>query len=406
MVPPAHVLGETAGVTGSPTSPTPPSVALSPAWLHRVLDAARTRLGMDVAWMSTFTESTQQIRAATGALDAMHVRPGMEPSLEGSFCVRVLSGQLPPVVTGARRHPGTRDLAVTADLGIGSYVGAPVRAPDGRPVGMLCCVSRDDGAHLDGAAARTLELLADVIADRLAEPLPEPPTDPAARVRDVLSEGAVVTHVQPIVDLATEEVVAYEALARFPGIADGPERLFSAAAAAGLGTQLEELAARAALAVAPRLPAGRPLGINLSPPALLCASVTDLLLDHRHLDVAVEVTEHSPVDDYDALDRALTCLRDAGIGLTVDDAGAGYASFRHVLRLRPDAIKLDLALVAGVHTDPAKQAMVTAMVSFAGATGARLVAEGIEDPAEVRTLRSLGVCQGQGYLFGRPAPLL
>lgn len=393
-------------MTANPPSPSAPPVALSPAWLHRVLDSARTRLGMDVAWMSTFTETAQQIRAATGALDEMHVHEGMEPSLEGSFCVRVLSGQLPPVVTGARRHPGTRDLAVTAELGIGSYVGAPVRSPDGRPVGMLCCVSRDDGAHLDGAAVRTLELLADVIADRLAEPLPTLPADPAERVREVLREGAVVTHVQPIVDLATEEAVAYEALARFPDVAEGPVRLFSAAAAAGLGVELEELAARAALAVAPRLPAGRPLGVNLSPQALLCPSVTGLLLDHRALDLAVEVTEHSPVDDYDALDRALGCLREAGIGLTVDDAGAGYASLRHVLRLRPDVIKLDIALVAGVHADPAKRAMVSAMVGFADETGSRLVAEGIEEAAEVATLRSLGVRHGQGHLLGRPAPLL
>jgi hypothetical protein len=128
-VPPGAELRHNPGVNGSPPSPVPPSVTLSPPWLHRVLDSARTRLGMDVAWMSTFTESTQRIQAATGELDAMHVREGMEPSLEGSFCVRVLSGQLPPVVTGARRNPRTRDLAVTAELGIGSYVGAPVRAP-------------------------------------------------------------------------------------------------------------------------------------------------------------------------------------------------------------------------------------------------------------------------------------
>ncbi|MQA34880.1 sensor domain-containing phosphodiesterase [Modestobacter roseus] len=388
------------------STPSPSAPALSPAWLHRVLDAARTRLGMEVAWMSTFTESAQLIQAASGALEEMHVQEGMQPSLEGSFCVRVLGGQLPPVVTAARRNTVTRDLAVTADLGIGSYVGAPVRSPDGRPVGMLCCLSRDDGAHLDGAAARTLELLADLIADRLADPLPAPPLDPAGQVREVLLEGGVVTHVQPIVDLASGATVAYEALARFPEVGGGPAGLFSAAAAAGLGRELEELAARAALAVAPRLPAGRPLGINLSPDALLSRSVTGLLLDHRHLDLAVEVTEHSPVADYDALERALGCLREAGIGLTVDDAGAGYASLRHVLRLRPDAVKLDIALVSGLHTDPAKQAMVTALVSFAAATGTRLVAEGVEEAAELETLRSLGVGQGQGHLFGRPAPLL
>jgi EAL domain-containing protein (putative c-di-GMP-specific phosphodiesterase class I) len=361
---------------------------------------------MDVAWLSTFTDSAQRIRAATGELDAMHVREGMEPSLEGSFCVRVLSGQLPPVVTGARRNPRTRDLAVTAELGIGSYVGAPVRAPDGRPVGMVCCLSQDDGAQLDGAAARTLELLADLISDRLADPPPPPPVDPADRVRSVLAEGGVVTYVQPIVELATGETVGYEALARFPEVTGGPAELFSAAAAAGLGGELEELAARAALAVAPRLPAGRPLGVNLSPQALLRPTVTDLLLDHRHLDLGVEVTEHSPVDDYEALGAALAVLRAAGIQVAVDDAGAGYASLQHVLELRPDAVKLDIALVAGVHTDLARQALVTALVGFVAATGARLVAEGVEEEAEAAMLRELGVGYAQGHLYGRPAPLL
>ena len=376
--------------------------------MHSVLDAARSRLGMEVAWLSTFTGESQQIRAATGALDAMHVHEGMDASLEGSFCVRVLSRQLPPVVTGARRDPRTRDLAVTEELGIGSYVGAPVRAPDGRPIGMLCCLSRHDGAHLDAEAARTLELLADLIAERLEEEAPPGPPDPAARVRRVLAEGDVVTHVQPIVDLATREPVAYEALARFPNRLDGPATVFSDAAAAGLGVELEELAARAALATAPRLPSGRPLGVNLSPQALLRPEVVQLLLDHADLglDLAVEVTEHAPVDDYEALVGALADVRRAGVLLVVDDAGAGYASFRHVLRLAPDVVKLDIALVSDVHADPAKRAMVTAMVSFAAATSARLVAEGVELETEATALRSLGVGYAQGNLFGCPAPLL
>jgi EAL domain-containing protein (putative c-di-GMP-specific phosphodiesterase class I) len=136
--------------------------------------------------------------------------------------------------------------------------------------------------------------------------------------------------------------------------------------------------------------------------------VTELLLAHRHLDVGVgvEVTEHSPVEDYDALLAVLDVLRAAGVLLAVDDAGAGYASLRHVLRLRPDVIKLDIALVAGVHTDLARQALVAAMVGFAAATGARLVAEGVEEAAEAAVLRELGVEYAQGHLYGRPAPLL
>jgi EAL domain-containing protein (putative c-di-GMP-specific phosphodiesterase class I) len=376
--------------------------------VHRLLDLARARLGMDVAWLSVFTEDRQQITSATGALDAMDVSEGMSLPLEESFCVRVLSGQLPPVVTAADRNPVTRDLAVTRQLGIGSYVGAPVRSGDRRPLGMLCCVSRDAGEHLDGTSVRTVEMLADLIGARLAaEEVAE--ADLAARrarVVDVLERRAVEVHVQPVVDLGTGRVVAHEALSRFPGRDEGPAMLFSDAAAVGLGVELELLAARSALEVADRLPAGLRLAVNLSPEALLAPEVCQTLVEAaRRTALTVEITEHSPIEDYPAVLRVLEPLRQAGIRLSIDDAGAGYASLRHILRLRPDTIKLDIALVSQVDQDPARQAMTAAMVAFAAETGATLVAEGIETPAERDALLARGVRYGQGHLLGRPAPV-
>ena len=394
---------------GSPrTAPAPVGTADPPDdWVHRLLDLARARLGMDVAWLSVFTEDRQQITSATGALDAMDVSEGMSLPLEESFCVRVLSGQLPPVVTAADRNPVTRDLAVTRQLGIGSYVGAPVRSGDRRPLGMLCCVSRDAGEHLDGTSVRTVEMLADLIGARLAaEEVAE--ADLAARrarVVDVLERRAVEVHVQPVVDLGTGRVVAHEALSRFPGRDEGPAMLFSDAAAVGLGVELELLAARSALEVADRLPAGLRLAVNLSPEALLAPEVCQTLVEAaRRTALTVEITEHSPIEDYPAVLRVLEPLRQAGIRLSIDDAGAGYASLRHILRLRPDTIKLDIALVSQVDQDPARQAMTAAMVAFAAETGATLVAEGIETPAERDALIARGVRYGQGHLLGRPAP--
>jgi EAL domain-containing protein (putative c-di-GMP-specific phosphodiesterase class I) len=89
----------------------------------------------------------------------------------------------------------------------------------------------------------------------------------------------------------------------------------------------------------------------------------------------------------------------------VDDAGAGYASFRHILELRPELVKLDVGLVRGVDTDPGRQALVAGIVYFAQKSGCRLVAEGIEQESERAILQELGVDFGQGYLLGRPAPL-
>ncbi|MDK3258346.1 sensor domain-containing phosphodiesterase [Blastococcus capsensis] len=381
---------------------------LADDWVHWLLDAARARLGMEIAWVSLFSEGRQLITSATGDLDAMNVQEGMSAPLAGSYCVRVLSGQLPPVVTGAARDPRTRDLSVTSDLGIGSYVGAPVRGQDSRPVGMLCCLSRDPGTQLDGESVRTVELLADLISDHLQHAGPETGRDLAARrarVRAFLERGAVEIHLQPVVDMVTGAVAGHEALSRFPAWGgDGPADLFSEAAATGVGVELEEVAVRAALLEAGRLPGDLTLAINLSADALLCPAVVDVLLDHAGCPLAVEITEHSPVEDYPAVIAITRRLRRAGVAISVDDAGAGYASLQHILRLNPDVIKLDSGLVMGLHTDRARQAMTSAMVAFAGETGARLVAEGVEEAAERDTLIARGVRYGQGYLFGRPRP--
>jgi EAL domain-containing protein (putative c-di-GMP-specific phosphodiesterase class I) len=88
--------------------------------------------------------------------------------------------------------------------------------------------------------------------------------------------------------------------------------------------------------------------------------------------------------------------------LAVDDAGAGFASLRHILEVRPAYVKLDLALVQGVSEDDARRALVAGMVHFARDAGFILIAEGIETPADLATLRMLGVEMGQGFLLGRP----
>ena len=120
-----------------------------------------------------------------------------------------------------------------------------------------------------------------------------------------------------------------------------------------------------------------------------------------HHRIVAELTEHTRVDDYRGLLDALAPLRRQGLRIAVDDAGAGYAGLRHVLRLEPDLIKLDLELIRDIHTDPAKRALVT----FAADTSAILVAEGIETADELATLRALGVPYGQGYHLARPGPL-
>ena len=91
--------------------------------------------------------------------------------------------------------------------------------------------------------------------------------------------------------------------------------------------------------------------------------------------------------------------------VAVDDAGAGFASLQHILRLAPDMIKLDMTLTRAIHTDPVRRALASALVSFADEMDATIVAEGIEDADEANTLLQLGIRYGQGYHLGRPTAL-
>jgi EAL domain-containing protein (putative c-di-GMP-specific phosphodiesterase class I) len=115
----------------------------------------------------------------------------------------------------------------------------------------------------------------------------------------------------------------------------------------------------------------------------------------------LEITEHDAIEDYAALRAALAVLGPT-VRLAVDDAGAGYASFRHILELAPDLVKLDLGLIRGIDGDLARQALLAGMVHFAVKREILLVAEGIETGEELDVLRSLAIPCGQGYLLGRP----
>jgi EAL domain-containing protein (putative c-di-GMP-specific phosphodiesterase class I) len=118
--------------------------------------------------------------------------------------------------------------------------------------------------------------------------------------------------------------------------------------------------------------------------------------------LVVEITEHTVVNSYAVLHHELTPLRERGLRIAVDDAGAGYASLRHVLELRPDFIKVDRWLIHGIARDHARRVAVSAFLSLALDLGASVVAEGVERPEDLEVAHQLGLHAAQGYLLGRP----
>ncbi len=229
-----------------------------------------------------------------------------------------------------------------------------------------------------------------------------------AAVQACRRPGSVRMNFQPIVDTARGTVVGYESLARFSGPPHAtPDRWFAVARAAGVGAELEARALGVALEARSALPPNCFLSVNVGPEALLAAPVAAVFAGAGDLrGVVVEITEQTAVTNYDALITAIAPLRAAGAMLAVDDAGSGFASLKHVMLLRPDFVKVDRELIAGIDRDETKAALVEALGTFTSRLDAWLVAEGIETTAELDRLLSLRVPLAQGYGIGPPGPVM
>ncbi|MFN2582669.1 MAG: EAL domain-containing protein [Candidatus Dormibacteria bacterium] len=233
------------------------------------------------------------------------------------------------------------------------------------------------------------------------------------RMRETLDriEGAILQPGfgiawQPIVSLPDHAIKGFEALSRFHvPPPQPPDRWFAEAETVGLRSQLELCAMTEALKFADVVRPECFISLNASPDTLCSAELGKLLSNVDPARVVVEVTEHAVVDDYDTLTSAANRLRSMGIRLAIDDAGAGFASLSHVVRLLPDFIKLDSFLTRNVDHDRVKRALAAALARFAREIGAQLIAEGVETETQLRVVEDLGVDYAQGFLLGTPAPL-
>ncbi len=313
-----------------------------------------------------------------------------------------------------RRSPGTRVLALSAHDDRATVLdmleaGAAGYLVKGSPVQTIVDSIRKAAA---GQGSLSVEVTGDVIEELVGQLHIRRRADDRRglkerRIRRVLEdEDRLTTVFQPIYDLRANAPVGFEALARFRGPPTrSPHRWFAEALEVGLHQELELAAIRGALAELPRLPAAVSLFVNASPATLQGAGFRKLVDGVDGGRLVVEVTEHAEIEDYDKLSGALARLRSRGVRLAVDDAGAGFASLRHILRLAPDFIKLDRSLIAGIQRDRTRQALAAGLISFAEKIEAVIIAEGIERAVELDALTELGVAYGQGHFLARPGPL-
>ena len=228
----------------------------------------------------------------------------------------------------------------------------------------------------------------------------------AARVRGVIEGSALGIVFQPIVGIQGQGVIGVEALARFDcEPRQSPDVWFMDAVTAGLGTELDLAAAAASLEMLARIPPDLDLFLNVLPDTLFSSGFEELASSMPGDRVVLELTEHAPVNDYDRLAAAIDELHAEGYRIAVDDVGAGYSSFRHLLTVHPDVLKIDISLCRSIDSDRARQVIGATITSLGRELEATVVAEGIETPAELTTVRELGVDSAQGFYLASPAPV-
>ena len=225
--------------------------------------------------------------------------------------------------------------------------------------------------------------------------------DPTA-IRRVIDTRQVNVVYQPLVDLKSQKIFAYEALARTKAPEfGGPMELFAAAVAEGLTGELGRILRQLALDGC----ATHPLFLNIHPAELnekWVVQPDDPIFNHSD-DVYLEITEAVPLTHFKLCQSMLAEVRGRGVHLVVDDLGAGYSNLKYIADLHPRIVKLDRGLIAGLVKDSRLYKLVAAIVRLCNELDSKVVAEGIETRAELDAVIAAGARYGQGYFLARPA---
>lgn len=372
--------------------------------LRQALQTLRLQYAMDAAFLCAYRHGERLLLLADGDSASGE----FAETLASKLCLRMSSGELPFVLADGRDAPEAQALGAAIGRPLGAWLSAPIHFRDPGMFGAVCCFRAAPHAGLRSGDASAVHLLAALVARLLegqadATRLRQLRTE---RLQRMLDEAQLATVYQPILDVASQTLQGYEALTRFHcDPRRPPQWWFAEADAVGLQAQLETAAVATALRGLRSVPSKAYLSINVSPATLAHPAFLALLQQQPLPRLVLELTEHASVADYDALIARLGPMRAQGLRVAVDDAGAGFSSFRHILRLRPDIIKLDGSLIARIDRDAGARALAAALAGFAEQTGTVVVAEGVETEEELEVLRALRVDKAQGFLLGKPAPL-
>jgi EAL domain-containing protein (putative c-di-GMP-specific phosphodiesterase class I) len=370
--------------------------------LDRIVDLAHRHLGLDLVYITEMTGGELLFRAVAGDTQSFNVTLDEGRPWDGAYSRLLVEGKIPAVIPNTAVDARVVDLPATKRARIGAFIGIPLRFSDGILCGTLCGIDHDPDPTLSDRDVRFMTMLGELIEQDLDEQRRQDHLRVA--LLNLIDTEDIDIAYQPIVEIKSGDYLGVEALARFPSAFGPPDHLFAQADSVGLGMELERLAIRQAWHALERLNPQQFLAINVSPESLLelgrrAQERSDLPLGQ----LVVEITEQTVVECYENLRDVIDPLRAEGLRISVDDAGAGYASLHHIVELKPDFIKIDRSLVYGLADDHALRVAVSAFVRLALDLGATVIAEGVEGPRDLAALSDLGVDAAQGYLLGKPS---
>ncbi|MFW2588807.1 EAL domain-containing protein [Sagittula sp. SSi028] len=385
----------------------PPKLRAANGQRNDILRGLCNIFDLDVAFVSAFEGSSRRVVSLVERRQLFDepIPENITDPLDESYCYQIASGRADTLIVDARLVPALSALPATECFSIRGHIAAPIVLASGDIYGMLCAFSQIPRPDLDARDQAVVALLADLIAKDIdANQGPNRDPDLINVLSDALQDARFDAMLQPVYCLSAHDIIGYEMLTRFPDAPASTEQVFSAAAENDLAVRLDAAILRNAAKIAKQLRGDTFLAVNMSVASVTALDLTEIFDATCRDRIVLEITEHQAVTNYRSFAPVLKRLRGLGFRIAIDDVGAGYSSFRHVLQLRPDFIKLDRSLVSGIDMNHEQATLVSGLQQYASAHGGQIIAEGIETLEEMDRLSQIGICRGQGFVLAAPQP--
>jgi EAL domain-containing protein (putative c-di-GMP-specific phosphodiesterase class I)/ActR/RegA family two-component response regulator len=232
-----------------------------------------------------------------------------------------------------------------------------------------------------------------------------------SELRKITENSLVIPFFQPIYNFETAQILGFEVLTRpeSNSLLANPEFLFKAALQFGFYEDLEIKCWDKAVSYAQKYLTDQKLFLNCNPYIVEGQRFNDIeqiFLENNMSpeNIVFEITERSAVSDYKRFYDKLTMYRGKGFMFAIDDVGGGYGSLEAIVATKPEVVKIDHHIIAGIDDDQIKKSIVRFIAAFCNENNILCIAEGIERKEEMETVIGLGVNAGQGYYLCRPKP--